>query len=86
MLERLWNGWRATYVTSGGAAGGVGADDVESGRGSVFTRILHSGLPDADTHIVHRGDARASPSSTPSRTPSGTRSCCRTARSASSRS
>ena len=55
MLERLWNGWRATYVTSGGAAGGVGADDVASGRGSVFTRILHSGLPDADTHIVHRG-------------------------------
>lgn len=55
MLERLWNGWRATYVTSGGAAGGVGADDGASGRGSVFTRILHSGLPDADTHIVHRG-------------------------------
>ena len=55
MLERLWNGWRATYVTSGGAAGGVGADDVASGRGSVFTRILQSGLPDADTHIVHRG-------------------------------
>ena len=56
MLERLWNGWRAAYVTSGGAAGGVGADDVEAGRGSVFTRILHSGLPDIDTHIVHRGE------------------------------
>src|SRR5262245_45128790 len=55
MLERLWNGWRATYVTSGGAAGGVAHDDVASGRGSVFTRILHSGLPDVDTHIVHRG-------------------------------
>ena len=54
-LEHLWNGWRATYVTSGGAAGGVGPDDVASGRGSVFTRILHSGLPDIDTHIVHRG-------------------------------
>ena len=40
MLERLWNGWRAAYVTSGGAAGGVQPDDVESGRGSVFTRIL----------------------------------------------
>ena len=51
-VERLA---RATYVTSGGAAGGVGADDVASGRGSVFTRILHSGLPDVDTHIVHRG-------------------------------
>ena len=56
MLERLWNGWRAAYVTSGGAAGGVAADDVEAGRGSVFTRILHSGLPDVDTHIVHRGE------------------------------
>jgi len=56
MLERLWNGWRATYVTSGGAAGGVQPDDVEAGRGSVFTRILHSGLPDVDTHIVHRGE------------------------------
>jgi ATP adenylyltransferase len=55
VLERLWNGWRATYVSSGGAAGGVAADDVESGRGSVFTRILRSGLPDVDTHIVHRG-------------------------------
>jgi diadenosine tetraphosphate (Ap4A) HIT family hydrolase len=55
VLERLWNGWRAAYVTSGGAAGGVKPDDVESGRGSVFTRILRSGLPDVDTHIVHRG-------------------------------
>ena len=56
MLERLWNGWRAAYVTSGGAAGGVQPDDVEAGRGSVFTRILQSGLPDVDTHIVHRGE------------------------------
>ena len=56
VLERLWNGWRAAYVTSGGAAGGVSSDDVDSGRGSVFTRILHSGLPDVDTHIVHRGE------------------------------
>jgi ATP adenylyltransferase len=54
-LEHLWNGWRAAYVTSGGAAGGVAADDVASGRGSVFTRILQSGLPDDETHIVHRG-------------------------------
>ena len=51
MLEQLWNGWRATYVTSGGAAGGVGPADETS----VFTRILGSGLPDTETHIVHRG-------------------------------
>jgi ATP adenylyltransferase len=50
-LELLWNGWRATYVQSGGAAGGVHPDDVRS----VFTRILQSGLPDEETHIVHRG-------------------------------
>jgi len=56
VLERLWNGWRAAYVTTAGAAGGVSSDDVESGRGSVFSRILHSGLPDVDTHIVHRGE------------------------------
>jgi len=56
MLERLWNGWRNAYVTSSGAVGGVAPDDVEAGRGSVFTRILESGLSDADTHIVHRGD------------------------------
>lgn len=51
MLEHLWNGWRAAYVTSGGAAGDVGPDDSTS----VFTRILTSGLPDTETHIVHRG-------------------------------
>ncbi|MCU1393230.1 MAG: hypothetical protein JWM34_1658 [Ilumatobacteraceae bacterium] len=50
-LELLWNGWRATYVQSGGAAGGVPSDDGSS----VFSRILRSGLPDLETHIVHRG-------------------------------
>jgi len=53
--ERLWNGWRNAYVTSAGAVGGVSADDAESGRGSVFTRILRSGLSDEATYIVHRG-------------------------------
>ena len=55
-LARLWNGWRNAYVTSAGAAGGVGADDATSGRGSVFTRILTSGLSDVETYIVHRGE------------------------------
>lgn len=50
-LELLWNGWRSTYVTSGGAAGGVGPTD----SCSVFTRILQSGLDDDATNIVHRG-------------------------------
>lgn len=50
-LELLWNGWRATYVQSGGAIADVHRDDTTS----VFTRILQSGLPDTETHIVHRG-------------------------------
>lgn len=48
MLEHLWNGWRLSYVTSVG-------ERVEDGEGSVFTRILASGLPDEETNIVHRG-------------------------------
>lgn len=48
-LELLWNGWRATYVQS---AGEHAADD----GASVFTRILRSGLPDDETHVVHRGE------------------------------
>lgn len=48
-LERLWNGWRASYV-SGFNEGGRS----EPGQ-SVFTAILQSGAPDEETHIVHRG-------------------------------
>jgi ATP adenylyltransferase len=50
MLERLWNGWRSTYVSSFGDV----PEDANDGR-SVFTRILESGLSDEDAHIVHRG-------------------------------
>jgi diadenosine tetraphosphate (Ap4A) HIT family hydrolase len=49
MLERLWNGWRSTYVSS------VGPPDEPADGSSVFTRVLDSGLPDEQTHIVHRG-------------------------------
>lgn len=47
MLERLWNGWRAQYVQR----------DMKPHPTpeSVFTEILKSGLPDDETHIVHRG-------------------------------
>jgi ATP adenylyltransferase len=64
VLERLWNGWRATYVQSGGQLPGsgdeglddeAGADSRPGGSGSVFTRILASGLTDEETHIVYRG-------------------------------
>jgi ATP adenylyltransferase len=49
VLERLWNGWRSAYV-QGGAA-----ESPHVGEGSVFTRILASGLDDAETNVVHRG-------------------------------
>jgi ATP adenylyltransferase len=49
VLERLWNGWRSAYVQ-----GGAG-ESLHVGEGSVFTRILASGLDDAETNVVHRG-------------------------------
>lgn len=48
MLERIWNGWRSTYVGSAGT-------QADGEPGSVFTRILRSGLSDDETNIVHRG-------------------------------
>jgi diadenosine tetraphosphate (Ap4A) HIT family hydrolase len=50
VLERLWNGWRTGYVSSVPPPG-----DEDTGSASVFTAILGSGLPDEETHIVHRG-------------------------------
>jgi ATP adenylyltransferase len=49
VLERLWNGWRSAYVQ------GLDAESLRLGEGSVFTRILASGLDDTETNIVHRG-------------------------------
>lgn len=47
-LEHLWAGWRAEYVTSA-------AVEPAPGAGSIFRRILASGRPDTDTHILWRG-------------------------------
>lgn len=49
-FERLWNGWRSTYVSS------IPPAPDAAGLGSIFTQILRSGLPDEETHIVHRGE------------------------------
>lgn len=49
-FERLWNGWRSSYVSS---AGSVPDDDAP---GSVFTKILRSGESDDVTNIVHRSE------------------------------
>ncbi|BAN02287.1 HIT family protein [Ilumatobacter coccineus] len=51
MLERLWSGWRSSYVTTAPSK-----TDPEAVDGSVFTRLLDSGEPDDATHIVHRGE------------------------------
>jgi diadenosine tetraphosphate (Ap4A) HIT family hydrolase len=48
-MERLWAGWRSSYV----AAAGNGA---LAGEGSIFRRILDAGLPDEETHVVWRGE------------------------------
>jgi ATP adenylyltransferase len=48
-LDRLWAGWRSEYLES------VTSGDAAEPRGSVFTRILQSGLPDEETYIVWRG-------------------------------
>jgi ATP adenylyltransferase len=48
-LDRLWAGWRSAYV------GETDGDGRPPGEGSVFTRILASGRPDEETHVVHRG-------------------------------
>jgi diadenosine tetraphosphate (Ap4A) HIT family hydrolase len=47
-MDRLWAGWRSTYIEE------VTSDDAPDG--DVFTRILESGLPDAEAHIVWRGE------------------------------
>jgi ATP adenylyltransferase len=47
-LDRLWAGWRSQYIDEVTAP----ASEV---RTSVFRRILGSGLPDGETHIVWRG-------------------------------
>ena len=47
-LDRIWNGWRALYVNEA-------ASSQPPSSGSVFTEILESGLPDDETHIIHRG-------------------------------
>ncbi len=50
-MERLWAGWRSAYV-AGAAGGDLGTEHPE---GSVFTRILASGVADEESHVLWRG-------------------------------
>jgi diadenosine tetraphosphate (Ap4A) HIT family hydrolase len=47
-MDRLWAGWRSSYVAVAG--------NGEPTGGSLFSRILASGLPDDETHVVWRGE------------------------------
>lgn len=57
-LDRLWAGWRTSYMDEVTADGNAG---MPSGDGSVFTRILRAveagELTDETANIVHRGSA-----------------------------
>jgi ATP adenylyltransferase len=48
MFEYIWNGWRASYLSSQ-------STPKVTGNGSIFTQILNSGMTDEEAHIVHRG-------------------------------
>ena len=48
-LDRIWAGWRHEYV--------AGLYQLPAGEGSLFERILESGLPDEETFIVWRGES-----------------------------
>jgi ATP adenylyltransferase len=50
LLDHLWNGWRAAYVSDY-----VVARDTPP-IGSVFSQILNSGFSDEEANIVHRGE------------------------------
>lgn len=52
-LDRLWAGWRSSYVGSASDDPAVNGPD-EAGR-TLFERLLHSGLPDERTYVLWRG-------------------------------
>jgi diadenosine tetraphosphate (Ap4A) HIT family hydrolase len=54
VLERIWSGWRAAYVTGAPVRSGDGDPVPATGPGSVFSQLLASGASDDETHIVHR--------------------------------
>jgi len=47
-MDRIWNGWRARYVSEAG-------EREAAPEGSVFTQILASGVSDEEANIIWRG-------------------------------
>jgi ATP adenylyltransferase len=52
-LQRLWAGWRSAYVSGGETR------PIPEGEGTIFERILSSGLPDEETYVLARGQSCA---------------------------
>lgn len=50
MLDILWSGWRAQYISS------LPESQAPKDGRSVFRRILESGLGDEESFIIHRGE------------------------------
>lgn len=50
MLDILWSGWRAQYISS------LPGPSAPSDGPSVFRRILESGIDDEESFIIHRGE------------------------------
>lgn len=50
MLDILWSGWRARYISS------LPDTSAPTDGPSVFRRILESGLADEESFIIHRGE------------------------------
>lgn len=48
-LDRIWAGWRSSYVS------GSRKDPGPAGEGSIFERVLGCGLPDNETYVLWRG-------------------------------
>ena len=48
-MDRWWAGWRHAYIDA------AFAEEEPEGEGSLFERILGSGMPDEETYVVARG-------------------------------
>lgn len=54
-IDRIWAGWRTSYIASVNESDGVGLAPDDDGN-SLFERIYASGEADAVTHILWRGE------------------------------
>ena len=55
-LDRLWAGWRSAYLEATAEDGEDRRSAAGTDDGSIFERILRSGLPDEETFVLWRGE------------------------------